>query len=476
MQRLRGGDAQLLYNESASSPFVTLKTMIYEPVDGNSVTADEFREFIARGVTHWLDSGLGLRIVRVPLDLHHPVWVEDNTFCINNHVHHISLPAPGNADKLSEFISTIMSQPLPPNRPLWDSWIVEGLEGGRLAWVCKMHHVLADGLMSAEHIINIHNAAATDATYVSPSTRVYNDYPDVPSPIALFWSALVDLAKTYTIEFPEYRREYKQARIKNKAKRPRNSTKTAYGPFMAPFTMLNKPGGAYLTYRYSQFSLSDFKTLSRQLDCTINTLVLAICSEALRNYIRDYEPLPETPLVIIMPVSNRRDETHTQFLNTEIQNNSVSLAYVPLDLNIVDFYERLEAIKRGAQDAMKEIDYTKGERIENFADFMPGSFFRVLNWVFAQRQKRKQNPLSNMSISNVPGPRDELFACGGKLKMTELLSCGNLGDITSLGITVWSYVDTICFSCFFRNGVMPEPASFSRYLETAYDTIKREND
>lgn len=481
MQRFRGLDAQFIYNETATSPYVTLKVMVYEPVDSAArVSIDDFKAFIAEGVAEWVYKGLGLRVVRSPFDLHHPLWVEDKNFCLNNHIHHIALPAPGDKEKLYDFISKLMSSPLDPNRPLWDSWIVEGLEGGKIAWVCKMHHVLADGLMSGEHIVNIHSPQRhhKDRPKLAPGDYIFKNSPPVPSRSQLFWMALVDLAKTYTYEFPKYRREYKEAKASNKAKAKKkggqsNGEPKAYGPFMAPFTMLNKPGGHYLRFRCQSFRLHEFKALSKRLNCTINNLVLGICSEALRRYIGEYESLPDIPLVIIMPVSNRGSDSGGKFLNSEFQNNNVSLAYVPLDLRIEDFYERLEAIKAGSKAAMAALESTQGTRMENFADFMPGSFFRLVNWIFAKRQQRQQSPLSNMSISNVPGPKQELFACDGKLRMTELLSCGNLGDITSLGITVWSYLDNLCFACFFREGVMPCPEKFTNHLADVYQEIRQ---
>ena len=473
MHRFRGHDAQFLYNETTISPFVTLKVMMYKPVNPTDVPSfAEFKQFIASGVSNWINKGLGMRVLRVPLDLHHPVWVADKNFCLDNHIHHIALPEPGNKDDFCDFISYIMSQPLDPNRPLWDSWLVRGLEDGKIAWVCKMHHVLADGLMSAGHIVKLHKLDATGSGKSSTSSAdyIFKHAPELPGKARLVCDALVDLAKSYTLEFPSYYRNFKRAKEANAALTDRVTP--AFGPFTAPFTMLNNPGGQYLRYRYESFSLTEFKQLSKQLGCTINNLVLALCSEALRSYIADYEPLPQTPLVIIMPVSNRGDDINPHFLNSEIHNNCVSLAYVPLDLRIEDFLERLASIKEGSDLAMAEIRQTKGLRMENFADFMPGSFFRLFNWIGAMRQKRKKNPFSTCSISNVPGPRDELFACNGKLQMTNLLSCGNLVDPTAFGVTVWSFQNKLNFSFFFREGVLPAPEKFSELLNQAYQHAK----
>jgi diacylglycerol O-acyltransferase len=214
-----------------------------------------------------------------------------------------------------------------------------------------------------------------------------------------------------------------------------------------------------------------FKVMSRELDCTINDLVLTLCSEALRRYIIGIEPLPTSPLVVVMPVGNRGDDVHPKFLNTEIMNNSVSIAFVPLDLQIESFTARLESIKLGARAAMEQIRRTRGARIENLADFIPGSFFRLMNLVLARRQSHKKNPLASAAISNVPGPREPLYACGGRLKMVELLSCGNLVDNSALGITVWSYMDNLSFSCFFRKGTIPDPEKFTFFLRQAHQDI-----
>lgn len=471
MQRLRGSDAQTIYTETPTSPFVTLKVMIYESTDPNvPPDVNELEAFIKSSISGWLRRGLGFRVIRVPFDLHHPVWVEDKNFRLGEHIHRLALPSPGNKEMLSRMISYAMSMPLDPNRPLWDSWIVEGLEGGRIAWICKMHHVLGDGIMSAKNLTDMHE----------PNIQPVKDCPlvpikpadDIPTDMQLVLSAITDVVKSYTTEFPTYYKEYKQAKAARKAlKEP---IVDAYGPFMAPHTSLNLAGGSYRNYLYETFSLAEFKSLSRQLDCTINDLVLGLCSEALRHYLADIEPLPETPLVIVMPVSNRGTDVHQKFLNSDILNNSVSIAFVPLDLNIENFFERLKTIKQGSRNAIEHIRQTRGTRIENIYDFLPGVFFRLINWVMARRQAKKQQPFANVSISNVPGPREPLFACNGKIKMVDLLSCGNLVDTNSVGITVWSYLDHLNFSCLFRKGTAPEPAKFTAYLRTAYDTVKTE--
>ncbi|KJS07348.1 MAG: hypothetical protein VR73_08950 [Gammaproteobacteria bacterium BRH_c0] len=447
--------------------------MIYEPVSEDAAPCfEEIKAFITKGISAWSKKGLAYRVLRIPFDLHHPVWVKDRDFSLDEYIHHIALPAPGDKHKLCDFISYIMSMPLDPNRPLWDSWLVEGLEGNRIAWFCKMHHVLADGLMSAEQISNIHRQRPPQGS--DDDVELISDIDRIPNKFQLMGSALIDLFKSYTHEFPDYYRSYLDSRKNKKALK--ESKRNAYTAFQAPHTFLNEAGGPYRSYRYETFSLQDFRTISRNLHCTINDLVLTLSSEALRRYFLEFNrPIPTTPLVVVMPVANRGDGNRPTFLNTETQNNNVSIAYVPLDLQIKDFMTRLESVKQGAGAAMERIRQTNGARMDNFFDFMPGSFIRLLNWVLARRQRQGKSPMANMAISNVPGPREPLYACNGRLKMVELLSCGNLIDIGALGITVWSYLDNLCFSCLFRKGTLPQPERFTHHLNEAYQELYRDH-
>jgi len=274
------------------------------------------------------------------------------------------------------------------------------------------------------------------------------------------------LIKSYTVELPTYYRLLKQKRLARKGMQ--SPGKSACGPFMAPFTFLNKPGGQHRLYRYETLPLGQFKRLAKVLGCTINSLVMGICSEALRRYFLEVDSLPSTPLVAVMPVGVDREKEIKTFLSTDFYNNSVTVAFVPLDLNIVDFRARLHAIQEGSRSAIEHLRATDGIRMDNFADFLPGSFFRLLAVVQAWRQKKRKSPFANLSISNVAGPRQPLYACNGKLKMVELLSAGNLGDPVNLTVTVWSYVDNLCFSCLYRKDAIPEPERFNSHIVDIY--------
>lgn len=460
MYRLRGSDAQFIYNSSPTSPFETLKAVIYEPADP-SVPLDpkELKDFIYKRTKCARTLGPFSRVMRIPFDLHHPVWVRDPNFNIDDHYHHIALPAPGGKEELCKFISQLLSRPLDPDRPLWETWIVEGLEGGKVASVSKVHHVLADGLNSVQGITNLHTA---DGESVEPSIHTAK-YDKVPTKLRLLWDALVELLKSYTIELPSYYRHIKKVQESSKAIKEAEEKPVA--PFSAPYTCLNVPGGPYRVYNFHTFSLAQIKTLSKKLDCTINTLVMGVISEALRRYILEYDHLPDSPLVSVMPVGLRGEGSMKKLFNTDFQNNSVALAMIPLDLSITDFRERLKAIQHGSTVAIENLRKSEGHRLDNFFDFFPGSFVRLLNIFMMWRIRNKKAPAVNIAISNVPGPKEALYACNGKAKVVDLLSCGNLGDIGSTNFTIWSYMDKICFSFLYRKGALENPMDIDAHVK-----------
>lgn len=150
MLRLSGQDAYFLYQETPTTPMHTLKILVGRPGGERAPAFSEIKQAISAS----LDAmpGFRRRIIGVPFGLHHPVAIEDPEFDINLHVHRLGAPAPGGSPELDEVIAQISSYPLDRSRPLWDLWMIEGLEGGRLAWVVKVHHAIADGQASVNQL------------------------------------------------------------------------------------------------------------------------------------------------------------------------------------------------------------------------------------------------------------------------------------------------------------------------------------
>lgn len=463
MQRLRGSDAYAIYSETPTSPFVTLKVVIYKPShDGDMPDSTDIRHFIKHSIEVLGAARASLGIMRVPLDLHHPVWAHVPDFSPDDHIHEAQLPSPGSKAQLCDFLSELTAVPLDHRRPLWETWIVKGLENGRLAIAFKIHHALADGKAVARLIERGHSHTAAKKNQQEENTEA-----TLPSKPQLIAGALLDLARSYTVEFPHYYRHLKQARRRGAAVSEKVAKLVA--PFSAPFSLLNAPGGNHeRIYRYETFPLSDFKRLSRAFECTINTTIIGVCSEALRRYLQEIDALPSESLVTAMPMGDEGGSGLKRLLGSDIHNNNLAVAILPLHQNIIDFAERLRAISHSAQAAINHVRHEDGRRFDNYLDFMPGTAIRLINASMIRRQKRKENVYANVVISNVPGPREILYAVDGRLQMEELLSVGNLMDGGNLNITVWSYVDKLSFSFLFRKDPLPQPEKLLRHLQ---DTV-----
>jgi diacylglycerol O-acyltransferase len=473
MERMYGIDAYSIYSATSTSPFATLKVVLYEPVDENDVPGmDEVRGFVQSQIERLGAGVMGMRILRVPFDLHHPVWVADPDYSPDDHIYQAALPAPGDKARLCEFLSDLMGRPLDPDRPLWEVWLVEGLSGGRIAVAIKVHHALADGATIATLLARSHSKAVAGEGGTKPVAE-----GAIPGRSRLIRDALVDLFRTYTDELPSFYRELKQARARalEAEESPdgggAGEAEEELPP--APFTVLNeRAGGRYRVYRYETFSLTGFKRLSKAFDCTLNTLVMAVCSEALKRYLRDVDTLPATSLLTAMPIGERGGRARRTRLHSGPPHNSLAVAVLPLHQDIEDFAERVQAIQRSSKAAIQRVQRSYGKRFDNFLEFLPGSSIRWINALLERQQAKRSRAYANVVISNVPGPRKPLYALDGRLRMVELLSTGNITDLGNLNITVWSYVDNLCFSFYMRKAGLPEPEKIPAYVKEVVEELQ----
>jgi diacylglycerol O-acyltransferase len=238
MRRMHGVDALAMYTATSTSPFATLKVAVYQPTDPTDPPSpSELAGFVEEQAIRFGTGVADMRILRVPLDVHHPVWVADPDYSPHDHIYTAALPAPGDKAQFCEFLSDLMGRPLDPDRPLWEAWIVEGLEGGRVAVAAKMHHALADGGTIATVLERSHSATAgTDVPLVEDRGE------PIPGKARLLADALTDLVKTYTNELPGFYRERKQARREQAALDVTGDGRDDADerPGTAPFTVLNE--------------------------------------------------------------------------------------------------------------------------------------------------------------------------------------------------------------------------------------------
>lgn len=452
MKRLGGWDAVLLYSENKYSHQHTLKAAVVDAsgcADGFSY--ESFRQTLQRRL-HRLDP-LRYRLVDIPLGLHHPMWLENCDVDLDYHARRYRVPLGGGRRELDQAIGHIASSPLDRDYPLWEFYFVEGLADGRYAIVGKMHHALADGMASANLL-----ARALDLDVPQRSEDVVRPSDPLPSKKQLIGEALSDHVKQIK-ELPGLLHDTRVG-----VRRVRRDSGTVPGlarSFAPPPTFINHPVGSQRRFASAVVSLADIKETSRKLGITINDLVLAIGSGALRQLQLHYDRRAEAPLLCGVPVST---DTSPQ----RVSGNALGLIVLSLPVHVDDVLERVRLTVLGAQVGKKNNALLGRELISRWSNYLPPKLGAAAFSRLAQGGFR--NRLVNLSISNVPGPR-----VGGRIAgatMTELLSVGPLTFGVGLNITVWSYVDQLTFNVLEDGATVGDPHEVTDAMVAEFVTIR----
>ena len=333
MERLTGLDAAFLYLETPTHHMHVAMTMVLDPTTmTGGYSFEKVKSFIEKRLH--LVPPFRRRLVNVPLNLHHPVWIEDPNFDIDYHIRRIGCPAPGGRRELAEMAAQIASSPLDRSRPLWELWVVEGLKQGRIGVVTKVHHSAIDGASGADLMVHLFalSADAPDPEVVDPIEPEH-----IPNEFELLRYAAVSKARR-TMSLPRLIGD--TAGAINRIAKGRRDPEVLVGaaPLTAPRTSWNGPLSTGRSVGFARVSLSDVKELKSAFGCTVNDVVLAICTGALREYMLARHDLPDAPLVATCPVSVRHDGEASL-------GNKVSAMFATLPTNEPDVTARIRGIQ-----------------------------------------------------------------------------------------------------------------------------------
>ncbi len=458
MRRLTAIDAQFLYTEemAPAAHQHTLKVSVVGPGPTPYSFADT--KELLRARLHLLPP-FRWRLVRVPGDLHHPVWIEDPDFDLDFHVRRMGCPAPGGDRELCELIADILGRPLDRGRPLWELYLVEGLTGGRVAAVAKVHHALADGVASAE-LLDLFFDRSADAP--EPAADPWRPDP-VPRRPRLVVDAAVDVARLLARGLPTIVRLTRRARAR---KRIDGLLASQLPPkiFTAPPTPFNRPLTPHRTFAVLSVGLDEVKAVKAAFGTTINDVVLAVAAGGVRRYLSAHGSPPAGPLVGSIPVSTRAEHEKGTW------GNRLAKIYVALPTDVADPVERLRAAKVAADAAKADLERTRGSRLENWIEFLPVAVLRGIFRLFAA-QVRAGKSSENLVVSNVPGPRTPLFIGGAPLDT--FFSVGPLTEGVGLNITAWSYVDRLNVSLLACREAVPDLWELTDCLHEAFEELQK---
>lgn len=388
------------------------------------------------------------RVAWIP-GFRHPVWVDDDHFNILYHLRHTRLPLPGTDRMLKRLAGRLFSQRLDRSRPLWEFWLVEGLEGDRFALVCKAHHCMVDGMAGVELVQALMRLTA-DPT--CPDAQPWQPRP-VPSRIELLRSEVRHRATSLpkVVERLKELREHARgmSSVLRSGLRPAPRT---------PFT--ERDVSPYRRFDWMEFELDDVKAIKKKLGGTVNDVVVTIVTDAVRRFLirRGVDANTIRNFKVVLPVSIRTDKDGAG-------GNRVAMLLANLPVSEPDPLERLRQVIEVTTELKTESDQAGGARvIEELADLTTKE---LVSQLFKTAMRVRTY---NLIVTNVPGPPFPLYMLGAK--MQAMYPMVPLMQNQNLGIALFSYFGKIFFGLNADWQSFPDVHEFMDDMAAAYGDLK----
>jgi diacylglycerol O-acyltransferase / wax synthase len=464
MEQLTGLDAAFLAVETPTAHMQVMGIVVLDPA---TIPGEGPHSYYER-VRAVLEARLHLvpplrrRIVEVPFGFQVPSWIEDPDFDLDYHVRRAALPAPGGPRELAAFCADIASRPLDRDKPLWESYVVEGLEHGYQAFVTKLHHSMIDGVAGVSILAALFDLEAT--TPAEPLQPPEEWVPErVPGEAEMLGRAVVSIVQhppnvvRATMNFvPGVVRAIRRARTQD--------LKVAL-PLTAPRLSLNRTITAHRVISLSSVSLADLKAVKNALGVTVNDVVLAVMAGALRSYLLRRDELPDKPLVAAIPTSVRTADDD-QF------GNRVSSMFAALPVEIADPIERVHAVAESMSGAKGVHEEVGPSTLQDWAaTATPAMFNRAMRAYTRLRIGQRLRPIINVIVSNVPGPPWPLYLAGAQ--MVAIHPMGPIFDDCGLNATVISYLDHVDFGFLACRELVPDVDYLAGFVPDALTELMK---
>ena len=483
MDHLSGLDATFLYMETPETPMHVGGLNIYElPAGYQGDFLENLREHIARRMH--LAPVFRRKLVNMPFELANPIWVADDDLDLEYHIRSTVLPKPGTRAQLDRLVGRLHSSLLDRSRPLWEFYVIEGLETPadappgtrRVAFYSKVHHSALDGAAGVALATAIMDVSAVPRHVRPPpprralSTDNFGIAELAASGIKNTAVQTIKLAKTLPTLLRTVAQLIRPTPTGGEDKDAvdiavaHHAVKEKSGWF-APKTPINVSITNQRIFSSFSLPLAELKHVAKGNGVTLNDVVMAICSGALRHYLADLNCRPEQPLLAAVPISLREEG------NTDM-NTQASMMRISLASHIADPLARLQAI-RTASSAAKAMTM----RMKSIMpmDFPSLGVPWLLSGAFALfgRSKLANNlpPIANVAISNVPGPKVALYMAGAKMLTYYPVSI--VSHSLGLNVTVQSYDGNLDFGLIACRKAMPDLPELAKYMMAAHRELMK---
>ena len=474
MQQLTGLDAAFLAMETKSVfGHVGSVTVIDPSTAPEPLTLDRLTALISARLH--LIPPFRRRLVEVPFGLDQPYWIEDPDFDLEYHVRELALPGPGDDRQLAYQAARLHERPLDRGRPLWELYLIHGLQGGRMAIYTKVHHAAIDGVSGNDILAAVIDLTPEGRPEEEPHPWHGEQQPGALSMLARSaWSLAGHPVRAARLSYGLAKSIPTLAASPARPRLPvvdrllgrdaRVVLNTA--PLRAPHTPFNAPVSPHRRWAFRSLPLADVKAVKNAAGCTLNDVVMALSAGALRRWLIDHEALPGGPLVAAVPVSVRTDDQQGQ------HGNRVSTMMATLPTQLDDPVERLHACHDAMSAAKQQFGALPADLLADVTQFaMPALAGQAARAAARLRLVERVSPF-NLIVSNVPGPPVDLYYGGCRILAYYPLSA--IADGQGLNITVMSLAGGLHFGLIADRELVPDVDDMAGHLVTELDALRAE--
>lgn len=439
-------DATFLYNETPETPMHVAGLAIFKPHgDYAGDVFQDYQKFVADRVhlISYMHRRLG-RSSFVPFD---PIWVEDNDLDWDYHIRHNALPKPGTRNQLNELVERLHAVPLDRNRPLWQFYVIEGLEEGGFALYTKTHHACLDG-GAGMITMDVLYDKTPEPSEVTPPKAAGLAKTQQPEWLQQLTESYAQMARQH-VEMVQAAPQFLQSlermgrRAVDDLLHPEHLRKVT-----PPKTSINVSVGRERSFSTLTLPLSEVKALGKSVGAKINDVVLTLCGGALRRYLQQVDDLPADPLIVGVPVSLRKPGDYAM-------NNQVTMMLSSIGTDIADPLERLKAIAVSMSDAKDRLDMVKDSIHLEYSFYGAPLFMKGLSRLMSETKAADSlPPMMNAVVSNVPGSRTPIYLLGHQMDAYFPVSIPTNG--VGLNMTVQSYLDNLDFGIVSAKSAVPD--------------------
>jgi WS/DGAT/MGAT family acyltransferase len=466
MKQLSPLDSIFVYNEQPNSPLHISPITIYDPstAENGVVSFDDVLETFRSRLQ--LSPVFRRKLVKVPFNLDSPYWVEARNFDLEFHVRHQALPRPGNMRQLNNLLARLHSRPIDLTRPPWEAYLIEGLDSidgfprGCFALYLKIHHSAIDGATGNQIIEALH-----DLTPEPGDFRKDDDWQAEADPgqLTLLGLSYINLLKQPTKIFTLVKHTLESLNLPADIGQKKHEMADHE---IREKTRFNHTVSPHRVFGATHVELDRVKAIKNASgDCTLNDVVMAVVSGALRRYLLDKSELPESSLIAGVPMSTRtQDQVDTS------GGNSVSGMRLSLRTDIADPLERLIMINADAVASKVYANAVGAQRLVDIAESIPSSIAALGMRIISATGLSSRNPLIHTIVTNVPGVQAPIYMCGAKALVW--LGAGPVFDGMGLFNTINSYNGVLAFAYVCDRDMMPDPEVYAECLKASFEELE----